>query len=434
MIRAVSLGKTMATTMNLATMLAVPGACSRYVDLTPPALAIDASAPDGGSSGRDAADGQATRSDGGPKDDAGDATSRLTCASLGTPIRFPTASGSTCTSVLAARGHRFALCSCGALDLPSNAPIYTDSFDSSVGGVAAGGSAAIGVGDALTAAASIRSGGALYVSSFIASAARIETAASLRVGAGIALGDATGHVAGDAYVNGAISGALLVDGVVHQPQGARMDSPLISETAIRREPVSVPPPCDCSSAFVDLPAAVTAAVAHNDNAIAGLSVDELGALGAPTTVNATCGTFVVSSINAPRSLVFAVHSRVLLAVTGDVIVRGGLVVVLDPDAELDLLIGGQLVATGGNPLGSASPARFRIWIAGSGPVVLNDAPTVGAIISAPNATVTATSGLQLSGALLAHSLTLGDQLKLHFDEAVASSGAPCGEPAATFVP
>jgi hypothetical protein len=157
-------------------------------------------------------------------------------------------------------------------------------------------------------------------------------------------------------------------------------------------------------------------------------MDELGALNAATT----CGTFVLSSINAPRSLVFTVHGRVLVAVTGDVIVRGGLVVVLDPDAELDLLIGGQLVASGGNPLGSASPARFRIWIAGSSSVVLDDAPTVGAIIRAPNAAVTATSWLQLSGALLAHSLTLGDQLSLHFDEAVASSGSPCGEPAAAF--
>jgi len=109
-------------------------------------------------------------------------------------------------------------------------------------------------------------------------------------------------------------------------------------------------------------------------------------------------------------------------------------VVLDPDAELDLLIGGQLAATGGNPLGSASPARFRIWIAGSGPVVLDDAPTAGAIVHAPSAVVSAPKGLQLSGALLARSLSLGDQLNIHFDEAVASSGAPCGEPAAAFVP
>ena len=201
MTRAASVGRTVATAMNIATMIAMPGACSRYVDLTPGTSAIDAGGPDGATSTRDAADAQTVRSDGSAKDDAAEVGSRMACTAQGTPIRFPSAGGSTCTSALAARGHRFALCTCGALDLPSTSPIYTDSFDSSVGGVAVGGSAAIGVGDALTASAAIRSGGALYVSSLMASVARIETAASLRAGAGIALGNVTGHVAGDAYVN-----------------------------------------------------------------------------------------------------------------------------------------------------------------------------------------------------------------------------------------
>jgi hypothetical protein len=433
MTRAASVGRTVATAINMAAMIATPAACSRYVDLTARTPAADASILDGSPDHRDAIEAQTARTDS-LKDDAADAGTRAVCADQGTPIRFPTANGSTCTSVLAARGHRFALCSCGALDLPSGAPIYTDSFDSTVDGVVVGRSAAIGVGDRLTASADIRSGGALYVASLVDSVARIETGASLRTGAGITLGNATGHVSGDAYVNGSISGPLTVDGVVHQPPGARTDSASISESAVRREAVPVPAPCDCSSAFVDLPAALAAAISRNDNAVAGLAMDELAALSGATTVTTTCGTFALSAINAPRSLVFAVHGRVLVAVTGDVIVRGGLVVVLDPDAELDLLIGGQLVASGGNPLGSASPARFRIWMAGTAPVALNDAPTVGAILHAPNAAVSAPGGLQLSGALLARSLTLGDQLNLHFDEAVASSGAPCGEPAATFVP
>ena len=241
------------------------------------------------------------------------------------------------------------------------------------------------------------------------------------------------HVAGDAYVGGAISGILRVDGLLHQPPGAGMDPALIPESSIRRETVTAPIPCDCSPAFVDLGAAVALAVARNDNALVGLSPDVLAAVTTATAVDMTCGTFVLSTIDAQKTLIFVVHGRALLVVIGDVVVRAGLTVVLDPGAELDLLIGGRLVSSGGNPFGSASPARFRVWIAGTASAVLDDAPTVGAIIRAPSAVVTASSGLQISGAVLARSVMLGGQLNLHFDEAVVSSGAPCGEPAATFV-
>jgi len=300
--------------------------------------------------------------------------------------------------------------------------------------VARGNTAAIGVGGTLTSSADISAGGALYVFSGAATTGNIRTGASLRAGAAITLIDASGYVAGDAYVNGAIWGRLSVDGILHQPPGFGVDPPLIPESATSRETVSVPRPCDCSASFADLGTAIASAVGHNDNAGVGLSTDALAAQTSAATVDVTCGTYVLSTINAQKSLVFTVHGRALLAVTGDVIVRAGLVVVLDPDAELDLLIGGQLVASGGNPIGSASPARFRVWIAGTASVVLDDAPTVGAILHAPNAAVMAASGLQLSGGLLARSLILGDQLNLHFDEAVVSSGGPCGEPAATFVP
>ena len=92
------------------------------------------------------------------------------------------------------------------------------------------------------------------------------------------------------------------------------------------------------------------------------------------------------------------------------------------------------MASGGNAFGSAAPARFRVWIAGADSVVFDGAPAVGAMVRAPNAAVTASSGLRLSGGLVARSVISGAELDVHFDEAVLSSGMPCGEPTATAVP
>jgi hypothetical protein len=121
-------------------------------------------------------------------------------------------------------------------------------------------------------------------------------------------------------------------------------------------------------------------------------------------------------------------------VAGDVVLRAGFTVALDPGAELDLLVGGRLLTSGSNAIGSQTPARFRIWVAGSQSVVLDDDPTVGAVIHAAGAQVTASSGLELAGGLFAKTLTAGAQVNVHYDQAVLSAGTTCGEPAATPVP
>jgi hypothetical protein len=352
----------------------------------------------------------------------------ISCSGL-PPIEFPTASGAVCPSTLSARGHRFALCACEDLDLSAAAPVVTDSFDSSASsGNGSGPTAAIAVGGTLTASASITAGGALYASTGLATTASFDVGPSLRVGGAAVLVSGTGHVAGDAYVAGAISGLLQVDGLLHQPMGVGMSPPLIPESQTVREPVSVPNPCDCSSGFVDLAGVIAAAQASNDDAIAGFPPDSLTTVDAATIVNVTCGTYLLTSIDATQTLVIAGHDRALLVVTGDVVVRAGMTVILDAGAELDMVIGGRLIASGGNPIGSAAPARFRLWVAGTDSVVLDDAPPLGAMLHAPNAVVSASSGLQVFGGLFARSVTLGGQLVIHYDEAALSSGAACGEP------
>jgi hypothetical protein len=373
--------------------------------------------------------------DGGADSGAAGDGGPISCTGL-PPIAFPTASGAVCASTLSEHAHRFALCACGDLDVASGAPVSTDSFDSSSSGSGSGSgpTAALGVGGTLTVSDAITARGALYASTGLVATANFDVGPSLRVGGAVVLVSGTGHVAGDAYVAGAISGLLQVDGLLHQPSGLGMTPPLIPESQTVREPVSVPNPCDCSSGFVDLGAAIATAQAKNDNAVAGFAPDALATVDAATIVDVTCGTYLLTSINATQTLVIAGHNRALLVVAGDVVVRAGMTVILDAGAELDMVVGGRLIASGGNPIGSAAPARFRLWIAGTDSVVLDDAPALGAMLHAPNAVVTASSGLQVFGGLFARSIMLGGQLVLHYDEAVLSSGASCGEPSANPVP
>jgi hypothetical protein len=415
-------------TMGLGMTAVATAACNRDIGLLPVPSGDGAAHPDLGA-GADASDASRPALDGGGMN--------RTCAGLGDPIHLPTATGPVCTSALAARGGRFALCSCD--DLEVTAPIHTDSFDSnlrSTGGDAGVGSgAAIGCNGILSSSAPVLAGGPLYVASGIATTGHLDIARSFRTNGAMVIINTDVHVGGDAFVGGSISGILRVDGTLHLPPGAGVDPALmIPETSIRREAISVAPPCDCGSAFVDLGLAIASAVAVNDNALVGLSMDALAALKATTAAEITCGVYVLSAIDAQQPLILIVRGRALLVVTGDVALRGGLSVLLDPGAELDLLVGGRLMASGGNAFGSAAPARFRVWIAGADSVVFDGAPAVGAMIRAPNAAITASSGLRLSGGLVARSVISGAELDVHFDEAVLSSGMPCGEPTATAVP
>ena len=129
------------------------------------------------------------------------------------------------------------------------------------------------------------------------------------------------------------------------------------------------------------------------------------------------------------------RGRTLLAIGGDVTARAGFTVQLDPSAELDLLVGGQLIVTGGGTFGAAgAAARFRVWVASTTTVLFDGAPTVSGVIHAPAAPVTAPSGLPLSGSLLARSVAIGADSDLHFDRAILEAGTICGEPAAARRP
>ena len=383
-------------------------ACSRDINLLPP------------------------RADGSVAGDTG-VTTPL-CSGLGEPIQLPTATGAPCAAALAARGHRFALCSCDSVSAPAR--IRTDSFDSRTTPAFEETGAAIGIGGDLVANAEVRAGGALHVAGAggLRTSTQLRSAGSLRVGGPAMLSDQNVDVDTDAFVNGNVSGRLRVGGTLHVPPGAQLTGG-VEYAALVNEAIAVSPPCDCGAGFVDVAGAIAAAVATNADAAIGLPPTRLADVTTPTSIVLPCGVFYLTEIDAEAAVTLVVRGHTLLAIGGDVTVRAGLAVQLDPSAQLDVLVGGQLIATGGGSFGAAgATARFRVWVASTTTVLFDGAPAVSAVIHAPAAPVTAPGGLPLSGSLLARSVAIGADSDLHFDRAIREAGAICGDPAATAVP
>jgi len=366
---------------------------------------------------------------------AGAAGATAACSGLGNPIKLPTAAGATCAAALETRGHRFALCACDTLTL--GARLRTDAFDSTNSGNNDQVSAAVGTDGALVTTAELEAGGAIYVADpgGVSADGHLQAGASFRSGGPLTMlsSNAEADLLGDAYVNGDLTGMVKVSGTLFVPTtvtvGSNVEAPTVSPG-----PVLVSAPCDCSDGFVQVADAINTAAGDNGDAAAGFGPNALATVSIAAQLSLGCGTYFLSAIDATAPVTLVVHGRALLAVANSVSLGAGLTVTLDPSAELDLLVGGWINTSGGTIGAPSAPARFRIWTASTDSLTFDDQPTIAAVVHAQGSVATATSGLTLSGSLFVKTLILGGDSELHYDRAILSAGAECGEPVATPVP
>ena len=406
-------------------------ACHRDIRLLP---------ADEGSAGVGGAAGAGLGGAAGTAGASGAAGAAVACSGLGDPIKLPTTAGATCAAALEQRGHSYALCACDTLNLLA-ARLRTDSFDSSNSGGDDGVSAAVGINGSLQTVmgAELRAGGAIYVAGNggVRASEHLQAGASFRSNGPLAMLSSNADLLADAYVVGDVSGSVRVSGTLHVPATAAI-GPDVDATVDREAVYPIAAPCDCdsnSADFVDVAGAIATAMTDNGDAAANFGPAALSNVLTATQLTLGCGTYYLDSIGATTAPVtLVVQGHALLAVQGSVTLGGGLTVTLKPSAELDLLVGGWFTTSGGTVGAPAAPARFRIWIGGTESVVFDSQPTIAAVIHAPGAAATASSGMTLSGSLLVKSLSLGVDSLLHYDRAILSAGVPCGETAAMAVP
>jgi hypothetical protein len=333
----------------------------------------------------------------------------------------PTQLGGQCAPALAAARHRFALCTCEPLTVGG---LNSVAFDST--GAAGPPVASLGTNGAFLGNGEINVGGALWAGGAVTINTQLETTGSLRAGGALSARGAEVEVHGDAFVDGDVSSGVHVEGTLHVPSNATVD-PLVQAQVVR-EPVTIDPPCDCGAPA--LGAEISAARAHNDDSLIGL---DSGAL-TGGTLDLPCGVYYIDSVTSAALFTLRVHGLVKLVVAQDLVLQGGLSVALDGGAELDLVVGGSINASGAASIGSpASPPRVRVWVASDRTLVFDGNPSLHLVLTAPAAAISAPEGLTVEGSILARQFSAGRTV-LHYDRAILASGSACGTPAEAPVP
>jgi len=128
------------------------------------------------------------------------------------------------------------------------------------------------------------------------------------------------------------------------------------------------------------------------------------------------------------ALTVHVHGRTALYVEGDVSASSSLAFTLEPDAELDLFVGGTLVASDTFVFGSPNyPALSRAYVAGTAKIALSSDIRLGGELYAPNSEQVVWSAKNdIYGSVFAGSFRASDVTNIHYDRAVLRAGDTCG--------
>jgi hypothetical protein len=372
--------------------------------------------------------------------------SKPACTGIGPAIHLGGPAKESCSGALAARFGRYALCTCNDLNLTGGglyisgpgAPLPTKGqpgpgpgasaprvFAASVGTdgdlrVGADGDPRVGpmteVGGSLVTAGQGRAvfvhGG--HVQGNLRGAGSFATMTTMGV-----------WVSGDMVSGGDVSGMFkVVGGPLHVPAGAVV-TPDVQSMGVVRETVSVPPPCGCGATQVlDLVAEVEARRLNNANRDL---TEVLADVEEPQTLDLDCGEYYLPTIQSgpSASITLKVHGRAALFVAGDVRLGNNFAVVLDQNAELDLVVAGQFDTMGrlfGSP---ATPARTRLWVA-SKTVSLPDQIQFSAAVYAPDAVFSAGASLDFSGSLYVRTALVAGDVRIAYDPSVTLAGEACG--------
>jgi hypothetical protein len=218
-------------------------------------------------------------------------------------------------------------------------------------------------------------------------------------------------IAGDAAVGGRIAlESLSIGGELVQPAGTERSVTGMSDIhALRSAPVQVAEPCACDdAATIDSGALVRAAV-----------VKAVVVSGASPVLSQHCGEFALDDATT-NTLHITAHESAALYVSGDLQVRGDLIIDTDPGAELDLFIESNATVDGVIALGSKpDQGAVRVFLGGAGTVQLSSGGALHGVLFAPHAELVQSAALEVTGALFVRRVASTADLTLHYDRKLA---------------
>jgi hypothetical protein len=152
---------------------------------------------------------------------------------------------------------------------------------------------------------------------------------------------------------------------------------------------------------------------NNDNALIGLNPAVLSGPTGTTRLDLPCGYYYLDSIQSSVPVTIVAHGNTALFIGGDIAPSSGLVITLDPTAQLDLLVGGTIV-------GSSTNLTF------------SSGANVASNLYAANALVDWSADTAVYGSVFAGNFNGSSAVTIHYDSAVLNvGGSSCGPPPST---
>jgi len=336
----------------------------------------------------------------------------------------------TCTGRIAETKFLNALCTCN--DATVAGYLKTRSFDSVRGGPTdTGGSVGINhiyanttgytdVGGALTIAGQdpLNFAGYLQVGGAFRAAGNIVVAGYTKLWS-------------DAWLGGNFTdlGPVTIKGNLHSA-GVMSAIPLMVSGTKSQEAVSVANPCPCEPKdLLNVGALVDNAKNNNDNAANGIKANMLNAVVGNVEVNLPCGRFYFERIGGLGNIIVNVTGRVAIFIDGPLEAAGNVEFRLANAGEVDIFVKGDLVLVGRAVFGNKErPAASRIYVGGSGDVLLIGADGFVGNLYAPQSKVTAVGYLQVYGSVFAKDFLIPGYANFTYDRAIQHAGDGCDVP------
>jgi hypothetical protein len=346
----------------------------------------------------------------------------------GPPADAERARAAVCTGSVAVRAFSHALCTCEGY--ATSTTLTTDSFDSTTGPYAPGGTTGdVAIDGDMRTNAMVQVGGGLVVASTAGAAllADLRVAHDLAV-AGPTGGGATVTAGGNAAIAGNIDlASLTVAGTLTIPPGATLAG-TVTAGATQRAAVDIALPCACGDTdIVDVPELLAAHAIDNQDAAIGLSPDRFTDYHGAAVLDLPCGIYYLGPVRGDGELTLRITGRVALLVDGDISLRAPLTISLDTDdAELDLIARGILSSDQAIVIGRADhPARTRIYLAGTGTTELSGNSQLAANLYAPHTAIALSATAFVYGSLFVRRLDQSASLTIHYDIDVRRADIAC---------
>jgi hypothetical protein len=352
------------------------------------------------------------------------------CAGQGAPIVVGdgVTTREECTGAIAERVFSHALCTCEDADIFGY--LRTRSFHSRNDPTIVEAGAPVGVNERYLTAGVPNIGGSFTVagSEGLTLAGALFSRGDLRIN-GPLLKAGYGVVDRDAYVNGNLLtlGWLDVGRDLIQPDGTGTGILVTPVGQTRREPVNIDPPCACEpDDILDIQALIEQGKQNNDNALAGVESWFLSAVVGARNLELPCGRYFFDSIGGLGVVNVRVTGRVAVFIEGSILTAGVLRFQVDPDAELDVFIGGHFVPTGLVTFGDASrPAASRIYVAGEGDMLLTGAGIFVGNLYAPRSRVNMVGYSDVYGSIFAEDFLAPGAVLMTYDRAILDAAEDC---------